>query len=131
MDVIRLDTTRQLVREEIFEYLEDNSETFTISPPHPAWGIEFWINYITGPGKELDTVINEIFKRLENSERMKPVRMPVQDSATVAAGTHYYKTIILMAIYEEIADLIRAGVLLQVNLGTKLPSYEVTFAPVT
>jgi hypothetical protein len=129
MDVIRLDSSRQLIREEILDYFELHSESFTISQPEPYFNVQVWIAYITQKGKELDIVIEEIFKRLENSDRMKSVKIPAFDSGTASAFTHYSKTLILMKIYEEIMELIRAGILLRVNLGTKLPSYEVTFAP--
>ena len=130
MEVLRLDTTRPLVREEILDYFELNLENFTISPPAPAWGgPPYWVSYITSAGKELDVVIKEIFNFLVNSDRMKRVKLQANDSATVDAFTHYHKTVIYMAIYEEIAALIRAGILLQINLGTKLPSYEFSVAP--
>ncbi len=132
MSFTRIEVSRDLVREEVLTYLRENRENFLLSQPE-RWSrspgmAQAWSDHTSKVGRSLNEFVNEVYERLFSSGKARCTLVPVNDSIVMNAHNAYYPTRVKFLILEEIFELIRAGVLIDVKFKLERQlSYDFEF----
>lgn len=137
MSFTKIEVDRNVVREEVLSYLRANREDFVL--PHPErWSVDLnmaldmdrlWHVHTSKIGKSLNDFVDEVYERLRSSGKARHTDVPTNTSSAMHAYNAYYRTRIKFLILEEIFELIRAGVLIEVEFNPEGPgtSYDFEF----
>ncbi len=112
MSYSRMEIPREIIREELADYLRTNSRQLRLSTPSSANSIiaNTWLHAIDKVGKNVSDVVQEIYKNLRASGKVQVTQEPVNDSIIQNAFQAYYPLRIRQYILEELMELIRMGV---------------------
>jgi hypothetical protein len=128
MSYTRLEISRSLVRAEILDYLRENQCRLVLSEPPatiaPDWQ---WFEATGKTGISVNDFANTIYERLVESGKAKQTVVPVTDSTVMNAYNAYFPLYIKTVILEEILDLVRLGILIQVGFKAQRPGINFDF----
>lgn len=138
MSFTKIEVDRNVVREEVLSYLRANREDFVLPQPE-RWSVglnmaldmdRLWHVHTTEVGKSLNIFVDEVYERLRSSDKARHTDVPINTSSAMHAYNAYHRTRIKFLILEEIFELIRAGVLINVKFEPERPgaSYDFKFS---
>jgi hypothetical protein len=123
MSFTQIEADRNVVREEVLSYLRANREDFVLSQPE-RWPVGsnmasrmdyLWRGQTSKVGKPLNDFANEVYQRLLSSGKARCTNERVHDNTEMDVFNAYYRLHVRFVILEEIFELIRAGVLINVK----------------
>jgi hypothetical protein len=120
MNYTEVSVPREFAREELIAYLHENSELLTLPAPTLFTGYVIadrhgWVDRTTKAGLSINNIAQAVYQRLQDNKRAEVRNVTVQDSETMHLYNAYVPLKCKMIIVEEIIDLIRKGVLVQVK----------------
>jgi len=137
MEYARIQADRETVRMELMLYLREHRQTLVLASPERWSGsvemdlgaADAWAEHACTVGKPIVDLVAEVYESLLSSGRATRSSVPVAASGLMHAYDAYYPTRVKFLILEEVAELIRAGVLLPVQFRRERPglSYEIRF----
>lgn len=128
MKYTRIEVSRDLVRDEILNYLRENRQRLVLSPPPSRFGADLsWFETTKRIGISVNTFIGEVCERLVSSGKAKCTVIPVNDSTIMNAYDAYFPLQIKTFILEEIFELINVGILIQVKFRPEDPGRNFNF----
>lgn len=129
MNYTRIEVSRDLVRDEILNYLRENRQRLVLSPPPSCFGADLsWFEMTKRIGISVNTFIGEVCERLVSSGKAKCTVIPANDSTMIMnAYDAYFPLQIKTFILEEIFELINVGILIQVEFTPQDPGRNFNF----
>jgi hypothetical protein len=128
MSYTQIEVSRNLVRDEILTYLHENQQRLVLSQPPFFTGAErMWFDTTSKTGISVNEFVDAIYERLVTSGKANRTIVPVNDSTIMNAYVAYFPLQIKTIILEEIFELVRAGILVQVRFNPQRPGLNFNF----
>lgn len=121
---------REVIREALLNYLRENINQLRLSPPAHFTGADrIWFDGTRATGKRLPIVIEQVYENLLASKKILTSDVPVNDSTLMHAYNAYHPLRIKEYILEELMELVRIGILLQMRFKPTDPdrNFDFTF----
>lgn len=129
MSYIQIDVSRDLARSELLACLKEHVPNMRL--PEPADRAintaQDWYDRTTTAGMPVDAIAKEVLERLVSSGKAVRTEVSVNDSSIMSAHSAYQPLRAKMLIVEEIAELIRMGVLFPVQFNPEKPRLNYNF----
>jgi hypothetical protein len=123
----QIEADRNLVRSEVIEYLRDNEQRMSLRPPPPTPDAALaWRDQTCAAGKPLSELVDDVYERLLSSGKATVTLVRVNASTIMHAYDAYYPARTKFLILQEVSELIRTGVLVEVRFFAERPklSYD-------
>jgi hypothetical protein len=116
MSYTQIEVSRNLVRDEILTHLRENQQHLVLSrPPLNTVADRMWFDSTNKTGISVNKFVDTIYERLVTSGKANRTTVPVDDSTIMHSYDAYFPLQIKTIILEEIFELVRVGVLIQVK----------------
>jgi hypothetical protein len=123
MSYTRIEVTRESARSQLIAYLREHHRNLVLPEPNERAinCVQDWRERTGRAGMVVDTIAKEVLEGLLSSGKAVCTEISVNDSSIMSAHAAYQPLRAKMLIAEEIAELIRMGVLVPLHLKQKDP----------
>jgi len=122
MSYTQIEVSRAAVRVTLLDHLREKRERLVLPPPsHAPDAVRYWFDATKKAGMSAEKLADETYQRLIESGAARCTEVPVSDSRVMSAYDAHNPLQTKLFVLEEIFELIRAGVLMQVRL---VPQHE-------
>ncbi|HEX6293066.1 MAG TPA: hypothetical protein VFZ66_28040 [Herpetosiphonaceae bacterium] len=116
MHFTRITISRDLIRDEVINYVRENRASLSLPQPIEYTGAYIvgtheWFNQTKQVGISINTIIDMIYNKLISSGKARTENVAVNNSSTMTTFNAYFPLQVKTIILEEILDLTRLGVL--------------------
>lgn len=125
MNYTQREVRHDLVRAEVLSYLLENRDKFIFSGLQEdaiargdGLAASKWQEHVSQVGMSLPEFVDDVYERLHKSGKVICTPKPVSDSIVANTCDTYYATRITYLILDEIVDLVRCGVLVELKFST-------------
>lgn len=128
MNYTHIEVSRNLVRDEVLSYLRENQPRLVLSQPAPITGADrLWFDTTSKSGLAVNELIDQVYERLVLSGKAKSSTIPIHDSTIMNAYDAYFPLRVKTIILDEIFELVRSGILIQVGFKAQRPGINFDF----
>jgi len=130
MSYNRIEVSHDLVRSELLAYLEEHHRNLLLPEPNERAinAAQDWFDGTRKAGMPVETIANQVLERLLSSRKAVRTEISVNDSSIMNAHAAYQPLQAKVLIVDEIAELIRMGVLVPLRFRPENPGVNYNFA---